>query len=148
MWQLTAENAEITASDLVAERVQLTARKAAALTRASNEVLLDSSPELRAIVEYDHIRAVSLLIDNQSLFGVPVYVSSQISTTETVGSSGAVCSWIAVVDMSQIVIGRRSQVRISYATERWFEFDQTATVIAFEQIVRGRIEAERRQDMR
>ena len=46
---MTAENAEISASDLVAERVQLVARKAAALTRASNEVLSDSNPALREV---------------------------------------------------------------------------------------------------
>lgn len=59
------------------------------------------------------------------LFGVPVYLSSQISVAETVGATST-CSWLAVCDMSQIVLGRNSQVRVSYGQECYFEYDQTA----------------------
>jgi HK97 family phage major capsid protein len=48
-----------------------------------------------------------------------------ISVSETVGGSSD-CSWIAVVDMSQIAIGRRSEVHVAYLGERWAEYDQTA----------------------
>lgn len=54
----------------------------------------------------------------RSLFGIPVYVSGQIPVAETVGSS-VDCSWIGVVDMAQIVVGRRSDVAISYLSERY-----------------------------
>ncbi len=48
------------------------------------------------------------------LFGVPVYTSSQISNTETAGSSGAVCSFILAVDMSRVVVGQRDFVNVLY----------------------------------
>tara|TARA_R110002110_G_scaffold415316_1_gene649193 strand:+ start:1183 stop:2346 length:1164 start_codon:yes stop_codon:yes gene_type:complete len=61
----------------------------------------------------------------RQLFGVPVYVSSQISTTETVGTSED-CSWVGVVDMSQIVVARRNEITIEYSRDFRFDFDQTA----------------------
>jgi len=50
----------------------------------------------------------------RQLFGVPVFTSSQISNTETAGSSGAVCSFIAIADMSRIVVGQRDQVNVLF----------------------------------
>lgn len=57
-----------------------------------------------------------------TLFGLPVYVSSQIGITETVGGSTD-CSYIVLADMSQVVVGVRGGVRVlfdeySYASSR------------------------------
>jgi HK97 family phage major capsid protein len=49
----------------------------------------------------------------QSLFGVPIYLSSQISITQTEGSSND-CSWIGVADMTRVVVVRRNQVTVLY----------------------------------
>ena len=43
-----------------------------------------------------------------------VITSSQISDTETAGSSGAVCSYILLVDMSRVVVGQRDLVSALY----------------------------------
>jgi len=48
----------------------------------------------------------------KQLFGVPVFVSSQLSNTETAGSSGAVCSYILAIDMSRVVVGQRESVSV------------------------------------
>lgn len=49
----------------------------------------------------------------RQLFGVPVFVTSQISITETVGASND-CSYILVADMSRVVIGRRQDINVLY----------------------------------
>jgi HK97 family phage major capsid protein len=195
------EGATIAASDVALESVGLTMHKFATRTIASSEVLADSSPDLRAIVQADHTRSLAAELDRQllagsgasgqllgvrnqsgvttttlgsgngavptlgnvadalyrleaanakataifcsprtwnvlrqlqdlqdryqlapdpteaaqrQLFGVPVYTSSQISDTETAGSSGAVCSYILLVDMSRVVVGQRDAVNVLY----------------------------------
>jgi HK97 family phage major capsid protein len=50
----------------------------------------------------------------RQLFGVPVYTSSQISNTETAGSSGAVCSYVILADLSRVVVGQRDFVNVLY----------------------------------
>jgi HK97 family phage major capsid protein len=49
----------------------------------------------------------------RSLFGRPVFVSSQIAITETVGGSTD-CSYIIAADMSRVVVGRRLEVAVLY----------------------------------
>ena len=49
----------------------------------------------------------------RSLFGRPVYTSSQITITETVGSSTD-CSYIVAADMSRVVVGRRLELGVLY----------------------------------
>jgi HK97 family phage major capsid protein len=61
----------------------------------------------------------------KSLFGIPVFTSSQISITETSGIN-ADCSWIAIADMSQFVLGRRQDVEVFYDSSRYMEYDQSA----------------------
>lgn len=60
----------------------------------------------------------------RSLFNVPVFTSSQISVAETTGIN-ADCSWIGIVDMSQVVVARRQDVEIQFDESRYFEHDQT-----------------------
>lgn len=60
------------------------------------------------------------------LFGIPVYVSTQISVTETEGTSGAVCSWLGLVDMKQVVVGRRQELSIKFSEDYSFNTDSTA----------------------
>jgi HK97 family phage major capsid protein len=50
---------------------------------------------------------------SRRLFGLPVYVSSQISITETYGSNNDT-SYIIVADMSQVVVGVRTQNTVLY----------------------------------
>lgn len=62
---------------------------------------------------------------SKSLFGVPVYLSSQIPTTETVGTSTDT-SHVILADMSQIVVGQRKQVEVALSSDYAFNADQTA----------------------
>ena len=56
------------------------------------------------------------------LFGLPIYTSSQISITETAGSANK--SWLAVIDPSQLVVGRRAVVEILYDPYSRSAYDQ------------------------
>lgn len=49
----------------------------------------------------------------RSIFGLPVFLSSQISIADTRGSNSDT-SWVAVADMSQIVLGRRLDVAVLF----------------------------------
>lgn len=49
----------------------------------------------------------------RSLFGRPVFVSPQITITETVGGSSD-CSYIVLADMSKVVVGRRLTLGVLY----------------------------------
>lgn len=62
----------------------------------------------------------------RSLFGIPVFLSTQISTGETEGGSGAVCSSIILADMDQIVVGFRQEIDLKYSTDFAFNLDSTA----------------------
>jgi HK97 family phage major capsid protein len=59
------------------------------------------------------------------LYGVPVYLTSQLSQTEVQGSSGAVCSSIYVCDMSQIVFVRNGTLRLELDRSRLFNSDES-----------------------
>jgi HK97 family phage major capsid protein len=50
---------------------------------------------------------------SRRLFGLPVFVSSQISITETFGNQNDT-SYIIVADMSQVVVGVRTQNAVLY----------------------------------
>jgi HK97 family phage major capsid protein len=50
---------------------------------------------------------------SRRLFGLPVYVSSQIAINETYGSNNDT-SYIIVADMSQVVVGLRAQNVVLY----------------------------------
>jgi HK97 family phage major capsid protein len=50
---------------------------------------------------------------SRRLFGLPVFVSSQISITETYGNNSDT-SYIVVADMSQVVLGVRTQNTVLY----------------------------------
>ena len=57
------------------------------------------------------------------LFGLPIYVSSQVSIAETVGSN-TTTSWLAVVDPRQLAIGAREQVELLYDPYSRSSYDQ------------------------
>jgi HK97 family phage major capsid protein len=61
----------------------------------------------------------------RSLFGQPVWITTNITAAETVGTSTD-CSWVALADMSQIVVAQRKQVEIEYDRSYRFNYDQTA----------------------
>jgi HK97 family phage major capsid protein len=60
----------------------------------------------------------------RAIYGVPVFLSSQLSITETKGSSTD-CSSIYVADMSQIVPVFREDARIEVDSSRLFNSDQS-----------------------
>lgn len=60
----------------------------------------------------------------RSLFGVPVYVTSQLSTTEGRGTSTNTSS-IYVFDSSQVVLVRRADVQVEVDRYQYFDSDQT-----------------------
>ncbi|MFE5031018.1 phage major capsid protein [Streptomyces sp. NPDC056683] len=59
------------------------------------------------------------------LFGIPVLISNQISNAETVGSSNT-CSWIGLIDTTQVVVGQRQDIVLNYSFDYAFNADQTA----------------------
>jgi HK97 family phage major capsid protein/HK97 family phage prohead protease len=61
---------------------------------------------------------------SRSLFGLPVFVSSQLSKTETRGTSSD-CSSIYVLDGSQVVLVRRSDVQLEVDRSQYFSSDET-----------------------
>ena len=60
-----------------------------------------------------------------SLFGVPVYATTNVPVDQTQGTNDD-ASTILLLDRSQVVIGRRKQVEISYSEHFAFDADQTA----------------------
>lgn len=60
----------------------------------------------------------------RQLFGVPVFISSQIGIAETRGTSSD-CSSIAVCDMSRLVVARRKEIELAYSPDYAFHRDQT-----------------------
>lgn len=58
------------------------------------------------------------------IYGIPVYLSSQLSITETKGENND-CSSIYVVDMSQIVPVFRQDARVEVDSSRLFNYDQS-----------------------
>jgi HK97 family phage major capsid protein len=62
---------------------------------------------------------------SRSLYGVPVLLSSQLSLTESQGTSND-CSSIYVYDASHVVAVRRADLRIEVDRSYRFNFDQTA----------------------
>jgi HK97 family phage major capsid protein len=61
----------------------------------------------------------------RTLYGVPVYLSPQISVTETQGSSGAVASSAYVYDTSQVVAVMRQDARVELDSSRLFDSDSS-----------------------
>lgn len=214
----TAEGATITASDPGADTVTATPRKLAALVRAGNESLADSSPSVGEAINRQLARSLALSADlgffegsgtapvikglknvtgistasmgangaaladldpiadaigaisvangeasaifmhptqwakisklketdasnvplitgavgavvngvRRSLLGVPVYLTSQLSVTETQGTSEDVATRIYVADMSQVVVVRRQEVAIEVDRSVYFASDETA----------------------
>jgi HK97 family phage major capsid protein len=61
---------------------------------------------------------------SRSLFGLPVFVSSQLGKTETRGTSSD-CSSIYVIDASQVVLVRRTDVALEVDRSQYFSSDQT-----------------------
>lgn len=60
-----------------------------------------------------------------TLYGLPVFVSSQLAVTETQGSSGAVASSAYVVDTSQCHVVMRQDLTIEKDSSRLFNTDQS-----------------------
>lgn len=60
-----------------------------------------------------------------SVFGVPVYVTSNIPTNLTVGQSSN-NSLAVLADMSQVLVGLRKDVELLFDTSLYFAYDQTA----------------------
>ncbi len=58
------------------------------------------------------------------LFGLPVYLSSQLSRTEARGNSST-CSSIYVCDMAQVVLVRNGTMRLELDKSRRFNFDES-----------------------
>jgi HK97 family phage major capsid protein len=59
------------------------------------------------------------------MYGIPVLLSSQLSLTETQGTSTD-CSSIYVYEGPQVVIVRRADLRIEVDRSFKFDYDQTA----------------------
>lgn len=60
-----------------------------------------------------------------TLFGIPVYISANMPSAQTVGTSTD-CSTVILADMSQIVVGMRQDLQIQMSQDYAFNADQTA----------------------
>ncbi len=61
----------------------------------------------------------------RSLFGVPVYVSGQLSTTEAAGTAGNVGSSIYVYNAAEVVYVRRQEIELELDRSRLYNSDQS-----------------------
>ena len=102
---LEAANTEATAI-VMAPRTYNTLRKLKATT---NEYLLTERPSVSA---------------PRSLFGVPVYVSGQLSVTETQGTATNASS-VYVYNAAEVVYVRRSEIELELDRSRLFNSDQS-----------------------
>lgn len=59
------------------------------------------------------------------LYDVPVYVSAQLSVTETQGTATNQCSSVYAFDPAQVVLVRRSEVEVEVDRSRLFNSDQS-----------------------
>jgi HK97 family phage major capsid protein len=59
------------------------------------------------------------------LFGIPVFISGNIPSAQTVGTSTD-CSTVILADMSQIVVGMRQELQVEMSRDYAFSADQTA----------------------
>ncbi len=59
----------------------------------------------------------------RSIFGVPVFISNQIPTTETEGTSTGVCSSVYLADTTQIAVVFRQGARVELDRSRHFDQD-------------------------
>ena len=61
----------------------------------------------------------------RSIYGVPVYLTSRLSTTEVQGSSGAICSSAYVYDPTWIAFAQRLALMIARDSSRLFHQDKS-----------------------
>jgi HK97 family phage major capsid protein len=59
------------------------------------------------------------------LFGIPVFISGNMPSAQTVGTSTD-CSTVIFADMSQVVVGTRKEVELTMSRDYVFNADQTA----------------------
>jgi HK97 family phage major capsid protein len=71
-----------------------------------------------------------------AIYGVPVFLSAQLSTTETVGSSSD-CSSIYVYEAREVVAVRRTDARLEISADAYFDSDQSAIrgIVRFDLVV-------------
>jgi HK97 family phage major capsid protein len=71
-----------------------------------------------------------------SIFGVPVYLSAQLSITETVGSSSD-CTSVYVYEAAEVVAVRRTDARLEISSDAFFDSDQSAIrgIVRFDLVV-------------
>ena len=62
---------------------------------------------------------------SRSIYGLPVLLSSQISVTETAGTSTSVASSAYVYEASQVVAVLRQDARVEVDSSRLFNSDQS-----------------------
>ena len=60
-----------------------------------------------------------------TLFGIPVYISSNLPSAQTVGTSTD-CSTVVLADMSQVVVGMRQDLQVQMSGDYAFASDQVA----------------------
>jgi HK97 family phage major capsid protein len=60
-----------------------------------------------------------------TLFGIPVYISANLPSAQTVGTSTD-CSTVILADMSQIVVGMAKELQVEMSRDYAFNSDQTA----------------------
>jgi HK97 family phage major capsid protein len=72
-----------------------------------------------------YLLAAPTAATGRQLFGVPVYVSAQLSTTEPTGTAGNVGASIYVYNAAQVVYVRRHDVELELDRSRLFNSDQS-----------------------
>lgn len=64
----------------------------------------------------------------EQLFGLPIFTTTQITVTNTQGTSGAVCSYIILANWPEVAIGQKNELRLEASREggNAWESDQTS----------------------
>mgnify|MGYP001055817683 FL=1 len=122
-----AENASISSTEMTFDSVTLTAKKLAAYTELSNEVLSDSTPAIRDVIAYDFTQAMAAGLDLALLEGdgsgaSPTGMRNFASVGEThAGTSGASVTLNMILDQ----IARVEAANGNTATAAFFMHPRT-----------------------
>jgi HK97 family phage major capsid protein len=124
---MVAEGTSIPLTDTTISAVNLTARKAAVLTKATNESVMDSNPELVRLVGEDHMREVARLLDKQFLEGDGSGANMRGLrnftgvTSTSLGTNGAT----PTLDNFADCLGRLEQANGDLSNAAWFMSGRT-----------------------
>lgn len=103
-----AENSALTASDMSFRKVTMAPKHAGAMTELSRNMLLQTSPDLEALVRSDFAAILAEAIDKAAIVGGGVNEPTGILSTSgigdvAIGSNGGALTWDKILDLVGVV---------------------------------------------